>query len=227
MRSGSSGASSPTRRSVPMLARQPGERTTAMFARSLPVALARLSVEALARLAGPRRLAVPAPVLALLLQSGLAACTGSPATLALRPDFEVMTPAGVASVGIRQSPSGMTDAEFAHLVSVGMARATPGAVIADRVQPPFPSQRIVWHVNPSASRGMSQLVVNVFNGANPYAYEQEAVTNDAPPAMITSAIESMSARLLADIVAQANTPDGSRTRFSRATANQTTLAGDR
>ncbi len=47
---------------------------------------------------------------ALLLFSGLTACTGSPATFALRPAFEVMTPAGVAGVSIRQSPPGMTDA---------------------------------------------------------------------------------------------------------------------
>src|SRR5437868_2747854 len=49
---------------------------------------------------------------ALLLLAGLASCTGSPAALALQPDFEVMTPPGVASVSIRQSPPGMTQAEF-------------------------------------------------------------------------------------------------------------------
>src|SRR5437868_4782950 len=109
---------------------------------------------------------------ALVLLSGLAACTGSPATLALQPDFEVMTPAGIASVSIRESPPGMTDAQFTQLLKAGMERAAPDSVIAGRVEPPFPSQRIVWHVNPSPPRGIARLVVNVFDGANPYAYEQ-------------------------------------------------------
>ena len=145
-----------------------------MFARMTPVALM--------------------PPRVLLLLSGLAACTGSPATLALQPDFEVMTPEGIASVSIRQSPPGMTDAEFTQLVKAGMDQAAPGSVIAGRVKPPFPSQRIVWHVNRSASRGISRLVVNVFDGASPYAYEQETVTNSAPTAVIRSAVESMSER---------------------------------
>src|SRR5437870_1462977 len=59
----------------------------------------------------------------LLLLLGLAACTGSPASVASRPDFEVMTPAGLANVSIRQSPPGMTDAEFARFVLAGMERA--------------------------------------------------------------------------------------------------------
>src|SRR5277367_190224 len=70
---------------------------------------------------------------ALLLVSGLAACTGSPATLALQPDFEVMTPAGIASVSVRQPLPGMTDAQFTQLVTTGMHRVardnvTPGGV---------------------------------------------------------------------------------------------------
>ena len=76
-----------------------------MFARLAPAAFAR--------------------TLALVLLSGLAACTGSPATLAMRPDFEMMTPAGLASVSIRQSPPDMTDAEFTRLVIAGMTRAAP------------------------------------------------------------------------------------------------------
>ena len=144
---------------------------------------------------------------ALLLLCGLASCTGSPATLALRPSFEAMTPAGVTSVSIRESPPGMTDAEFAQVVMVGMERAARGSVIAGRVEPPFPSRRIVWHVDLSASRGTSELVVNVFDGANPYAYEQETLTNDAPSAVITSAVVSMSERLLADVAAHVNMPN--------------------
>ena len=40
--------------------------------------------------------------LALVSLFGHAACTGSPATLALRPDFEVKTSVGIASVSIRE-----------------------------------------------------------------------------------------------------------------------------
>lgn len=145
-------------------------------------------------------------MLVLLALSGVAACTGSPATLALQPAFEVMTSAGWASVSIRQSPPGMTTAAFTRLVRMGMERAS-GSVMAGPVTPPFSPQRIVWHVNPSPSRGLSRLDVNVFNGAEPYVYELETVTNSAPTAVITSAIESMSERLLTDIAARANRPD--------------------
>jgi hypothetical protein len=117
----------------------------------------------------------------------------------LRPDFEVMTPAGVANVSIRQSPPGMTRAEFTRFVDAGMKHGTGDT---GSIEPPFPSQRIVWHVNPSASRGMSRLVVNVFDGASPYAYEQETVASSAPPAEIRSAVESMSHRLMADMAAR-------------------------
>jgi hypothetical protein len=142
----------------------------------------------------------------LLLLFGLAACTGAPATLESRPDFEVMTPAGIASVSIRQSPPGMTQAEFTRLVRAGMKR---GARAAGRIEPPFPPQRVVWHVDPSASRGMSRLVVNVFNGASPYAYEQDTVSNSAPAAEVRSAVESMSCRLMADMAARSEA-SGSR-----------------
>jgi hypothetical protein len=175
-----------------------------MFARITPVALARTR--------------------ALLLLSGLPACTGSPATLALQPDFEVMTPAGIASVSIRQSPPGMTEAQFTQLVKAGMDRAVRDSVIAGRVKPPFPSQRIVWHVDLSASRSISRLVVNVFDGANPYAYEQETVTNSAPTAVITSAVESMSERLLADVAAQVNMPNQLGRQVPQNEASQTILS---
>jgi hypothetical protein len=144
---------------------------------------------------------------ALLLLCGLASCAGSPRTLALQPDFEVKTPAGVASVSIRESPVGMTDEEFAQLVMAGMERAARGSVIAGRVGPPFPFQRIVWHVNLSAQRGVSRLVVNVFDGASPYAYEQDTISNGSPAAVITSVVESMSKRLLADVAGQAKKPN--------------------
>jgi hypothetical protein len=161
-------------------------------------------------------------VLPLLL--GVASCISSPGTLALQPAFEVMTPAGVASVSIRESPAGMTDAEFTQLVMAGTKWAAPDSVIAGPVEPPFPSQRIVWHVNLSPERGMSRLVVNVFDGANPYAIEQDTVMNDAPTAVVTSAVESMSKRLLADVAARNNLPNQPGNQVPYYEASQTTLS---
>lgn len=139
-----------------------------------------------------------------LLLSCLASCTGSPATMASRPDLEVMTPEGVASVSMRQSPIGMTDVEFCGLVTEGMESAGYLSVDTGQVRPPYPSQRIVWHVTPSGPRPMSRLAVNVFDGGYPYAYEQTTISNDASPAVITSDIASMSQRLFDDIAARAN-----------------------
>ena len=171
------------------------------------------------------KLAATALAPALMLFSGLAACTGLPATLASQPDFEVLTRAGVASVSIRQSPPGMTEAQFTQLVKAGMERASPGSVIAGPVEPPFPSRRIVWHVNPAAPpRGISRLVVNVFDGANPYAYEQETVANSEPRVVISSALESMSERLLADVAAQANPPIQPAAQAQPAETNHTTFS---
>lgn len=155
----------------------------------------------------------------LLPMLGLVACTGSPGTLAMQPDFDVMTPAGIASVSIRQSPPGMPEAEFTQQVKLAMERAGSGIP----VEQPLPAQRIVWHVM-SASRGNSRLVVNVFNGAHPFAYEQESITDSAPTAVMTSAIESMSERLLADIAAQTDTPDQSGGRVSQNEADRTILS---
>lgn len=140
----------------------------------------------------------------LLLLSCLASWTGSPRTLTSRPDFAVMTPAGIARVSIRQAPFGMTDAEFTRLVRAGMKRAAYRSVSSDLIGPPYPSQRIVWHVNSSIPRPVSRLVVNVFDNADPYAYEECIVSNDASPAMITSVVESMTERLLGDVAARTN-----------------------
>src|ERR1700676_3834142 len=62
-----------------------------------------------------------APVVALALAAllGPAACTGSPETLALRPDFEVKVMGSIDSVSIRDSLPGMTDSEFGHLIMMG------------------------------------------------------------------------------------------------------------
>jgi hypothetical protein len=138
-----------------------------------------------------------ASALALAALFGPAACTGSPATLALRPDFEVKTLGGIDTVSIRDSLPGMTDSEFAQLIREGMGRASPGSVFPGPVEPPFPQCRIVWHVNPDLGRGASSLVVNVFDGSVPVAYEREVVTNDAPTATIADAIESATRRLIA------------------------------
>jgi hypothetical protein len=134
---------------------------------------------------------------ALVSLFGPAACTGSPATLALRPAFEVKTLGGIASVSSRGSLPGMTDSEFEQLVRMGMERAAPGSVLPGPVEAPFPQCRIVWHVNPSVGPGVSTLVVNIFDGSVPVAYEQGMVTSSAPTAAITYAIESVTKRLIA------------------------------
>lgn len=138
----------------------------------------------------------------VLLLIGLTSCTGSPATLSRRPDFEVTTIAGIASVSIRESPAAMTDAEFTRFVKQGMEQAAPGSLVDRRVDPRFPPLRIVWYVNSTASRGSSQLVVNVSNGAGAFAYEESTLSNTAPPVAVTSKVAWMVHRLLADIAAR-------------------------
>jgi hypothetical protein len=64
--------------------------------------------------------------------------------------------------------------------------------------------RIVWHVNPVAARGVSRMVVNIFNGATPFAYEQAVVANTAPPAAITYTIGMMIRQLLSRAERQAD-----------------------
>jgi hypothetical protein len=129
----------------------------------------------------------------------VSACTGSPATLATPPNFELQTPAGIASVSIRESPPGTTDAEFERLVASGMESDMPGSLVKGPVTAPFPTRRIVWHATPMAARGTSLLIVNVFDGSYPFAYEEQVVANDAPPGALVSAIASMTSRLAADL----------------------------
>jgi hypothetical protein len=107
------------------------------------------------------------------------------------------TPAGTASVSIRESVPGLTDSEFEQLVRTGMERAAPNAVLSGPVQPPFPQIRIVWHVNRYGHDGESSLVVNIFKGSEPFAYEQEVIDSGAPRATIVGAVESMTNRLIA------------------------------
>jgi hypothetical protein len=144
---------------------------------------------------------------ALLFLSGLASCTGSPATFAVPPNFEITTPAGVAGVCIRTSPPGMTDAEFTHMVRTGMERETDNSIMAPALVPPLPTRRIVWHVNQSPPNPVSRLVANVFDGRTPFAYEQETISNDTPKAAITAAVKSMSERLMTKIASHASVPD--------------------
>lgn len=137
--------------------------------------------------------------LAALLLVASASCTGSPKTLEAPPQFEVTTPAGVASVSIRQSLPEMTDDEFTQLVRGAMQRASPGSILSGPVVAPFPLRRIVWHVEPTPARGGSTVMVNVFEGADAYAYEEETVVSGAPPGAIEYALVSMSERLFNDI----------------------------
>jgi hypothetical protein len=136
-------------------------------------------------------------VAALLLTALIcpAACTGSPATLAQPADFAMKTSTGIASVSVRETLPSFTDDEFAQLVQSGMERAAPGALIQGRVPAPGPRLRIVWHTDPIATRGVSRLVVNVFNGTTPFTYEQAVVDNSAPPATVVRTIQSMTGRL--------------------------------
>lgn len=177
-----------------------------MFGPDTPAASIRASAVALARLHRPRPSGASATVLTLVLLLGPAACAVSPATLASQPDFVLVTPAGVAGVSVREALPGSTDAQSAELVRMGMEQAAPGSVIVGPVDPPFPSRRIVWHVNQIPPRGASRLVANVFNGTTPYAYEEEVIDDSAPTAATVCEVASISKRLLADIAAHANLP---------------------
>src|SRR5690348_12628663 len=114
-------------------------------------------------------------VTALLGSITVWSCTGSPATLAIPPDFELQTPAGIAGVSIREPPSGMTDAEFKELVAHEVVSSMPGNLVNGPARPPFPTRRIVWHVYPVGRQGVERLVVNVFDGSGAFAEEEQVV----------------------------------------------------
>jgi hypothetical protein len=141
-----------------------------------------------------QRTFIPGLALASLLAT--VGCTGSPYTVAMTPDFDVMTPEGMASVSIREPLPNLTDAEFQRVVMTGMAAGMPGRVVEQTVPAPYPTRRIVWHVNPVAARGVSRLSVNVFDGATPVAYEQDTVSNGAPRGAITQVVASLTNRLV-------------------------------
>jgi hypothetical protein len=102
---------------------------------------------------------------------------------------------GITGVSIRESPSGMTDAEFERLVAHGMVSAMAGRLVDGPAKMPFPTQRIVWHVNPVVPRGVERLLVNVFDGSDVFAYEEQVVDNSAPRIVIESAVASMTKSL--------------------------------
>jgi hypothetical protein len=114
----------------------------------------------------------------------------------MRPDFEVTTLAGTASVGIREPLPGLTYDESEQLLRAGMASVT--RVRSDDVSmaPPYPERRIVWHVTPTGGRGTSRIAVNIFVGSVPVAYEQQVVDNSAPRRALTFAIASLTRRLI-------------------------------
>lgn len=171
-------------------------------------------------------------VLPLLVAIPTLDCTGSPGTLAPPPAFEVMTPTGIAGVSIGESPSGMTDAQFMQVVAHGMGSAMPGSLIKSPVIAPYPARRIVWRVNPFAGRGITRLFVNVCDGANCFAYEQQVLDNDAPPVVLRSAVVSMTNELMADTdrhdarapVYASNIPSGTSGRYGRAISTLGPLA---
>jgi hypothetical protein len=138
-----------------------------------------------------------AAVLVLSSFLGLTACTGSPATLAIPPDFEVMTPEGLASVSVREPAPELTDAAFERVVMTGMQAAMPGSMVTQPTTAPYPQRRIVWHVNPTPARGVSRLIVNVFDGSVPLAYEQDVVADSSPTSVITYKVTSLTKRLVA------------------------------
>jgi hypothetical protein len=138
-------------------------------------------------------------ILLLLALSAVSACAGSPATVEMRPDFQVATAVGPVSVSIREAPPGMTLEEFDPVVKSGMEAALATSVAPAPPAGPFPKRRIVWHVDTIPPRGVSNLIVNVFDGSVPFAYEQQEVDNGDPPDVVTGVVRSMTHRLFAAI----------------------------
>ena len=128
---------------------------------------------------------------------GLSACASSPSVLSIPPAFAINTPTGVKSVSIREPLPGTTDEESIQLVKAGMERAAPGSVLSGPLEPPYPTQRIVWHVASTDDEGTSRLIVNVFDGSTAVAYEEDTVANTAPQGTLLATIQSMTTRLLA------------------------------
>ena len=139
-----------------------------------------------------RNLSIPA----MLASLAMSACTGSPATMAMQPDFEVATAAGPASVSVRDAPPGMTQSEFEQVIRTGMTADMPASATTNPAVASGDERRIVWHLNPVPARGASRLVVNAFNGSTPFAYEDAVVDNSAPAASVGRAVRSMTRQLV-------------------------------
>jgi hypothetical protein len=140
-------------------------------------------------------------VAGLLLVSlfSITGCAAPYDTVAMQPDFEIHTQTGLAAVSVREAPPGMADDEFTHMVALGMNRAQPGSVVqVATAQVADPNRRIVWHVEPEATRGVQRVTVNSFGGQGPSAYEQDVITNDATQGEIVATVEGMTRRLAAD-----------------------------
>ncbi len=140
-----------------------------------------------------QKLATACAILAVLTP---VACTGSPATLSIRPDFEVTTSVGAASVSIREPLPGLTYDESERLLRAGMASVTRVSSDDVSLAPPYPEHRIVWHVTPTGGRGTSRLAVNIFVGSVPVAYEEQEVDNSAPREALIFAIASLTRQLI-------------------------------
>ena len=151
-----------------------------------------------------RNLSVPA----ILAMFAVSACAGSPATMAMQPDFEVATSAGPASVSVRDAPPGMTMSEFEHVVRTGMTVEMPASPKTAHALAPDSERRIVWHLSPVPARGTSRLVVNAFDGSTPYAYEETVVDDSAPVASVGRAVRSMTRQLASTLDRQSQPARG-------------------
>ena len=67
--------------------------------------------------------------------------------------------------------------------------------------------------------------MNIFDGANPFAYEEETVINSAPTAVITSAVQTMSERLLADVAARGEQAEPARWVTERSKPDSLSIGG--
>jgi len=114
----------------------------------------------------------------------------------MKPDFNMVTPAGVVSVSIREALPGMPDNEFRDVVMTGMEHGCSCAAVASRPTGPYPQRRIIWHVNSNtASLGISTVVANIFDGSVPFASAQEMVPNGIESGALIDTIASITRQL--------------------------------
>ncbi len=138
-------------------------------------------------------------IFSLVALSAVPPCAAASAIAEMRPDFLVTTASGRAAVSIREAPPGMTLEEFERTVKSGMESALAASVEPAPAAGPFPERRIVWHVDTIAPRAVSNLIVNVFDGSVPFAYEQQEVDNGDSADVVTGVVRSLTRRLIAAI----------------------------